>query len=79
MEVNLKDISKIIKEFMDVPYEGYVSKRYKHMPTESYLYLSIQIAKFIMSMQKMSNLHGLVRTQNMSTQKMNNLSIYSID
>ena len=42
-EVILKDISKIIKEFKDVPYEGYVSKWSKHMPTDSYFYLEIQI------------------------------------
>ena len=30
-EFSLKDISKIIKEFKDLPYEGYVGKRYKQM------------------------------------------------
>ena len=37
-EVSIKDISKIIEEFKYVPYESYVKKRYKHMPTESYFY-----------------------------------------
>ena len=34
----IKDISKIIKEFEDLPYEGYVQKRSKHVPTDSYFY-----------------------------------------
>ena len=38
-EVSIKDLSNIMKEFKDFPYEGYVKKRYKHMSTESYLCL----------------------------------------
>ena len=30
-EVSLKDLYKVIKEFKDLPYEGYVGKRYKKM------------------------------------------------
>ena len=33
--VNLKYISKIIREFENLTYEGYVQKRSKHVPTES--------------------------------------------
>ena len=32
---SLKDISKIITEFEKLPYEGYVRKRSKHVPTDS--------------------------------------------
>ena len=32
-EVSIKDISKIIENFKDVPYEGDARKRSKHMPT----------------------------------------------
>ena len=39
-EVSLKYISSIFEDFKDVPYEGYVSKRSKHMPTDSYFYLT---------------------------------------
>ena len=63
-EVNLKDIFMIIKAFTDVTYEDYARKSSTHMPTDSYLYQSRQISKFMMSRQKMSNSHGSVRTQN---------------
>ena len=48
-------------------YKGYASKRSKNMPTASYFYLEKQVEKFIMSRQNMSNLRGLIRTQNIST------------
>ena len=43
--VSMKDISKIIRESEKLPYKGYVSKRPKHEPTDSYFYLSRQIEK----------------------------------
>ena len=66
-EVSLKDLYNIIKEFKDFPYEGYVRKRYKHISTDSYLYLAIHLEIFTMR-----NLRGPIRTQNMITQKMSN-------
>ena len=48
-------------------YEGYLSKRSKHIPTDSYLYLERQLANFMMI-----NLCGLVRTKTTSTQNMSN-------
>ena len=65
-----------------MPYEGYVSKWSKHMPTDSYFYLSRHLAKFIMSTLNMSNSRGLVTTQNMITQKISNsrfCSMYKIE
>ena len=44
----MKYISKIIKKFEKLPYKGYVRKRPKHEPTDSYFFLSIQIAKCMM-------------------------------
>ena len=44
-KVSLKDISKIIMEFKDLPYEGYVGKRYKHMSTDSHFYLERKLCK----------------------------------
>ena len=41
--VSLKDIYKIIKEFKNFSYEGYVRKRSKHEPTDIYFYLSRHI------------------------------------
>ena len=57
-EVSLKNLSMINKEFKDVTYEGYVRKRSKQMPTDSYFYPAIQISKFMMN-----NLCCLVGTQ----------------
>ena len=51
-----------------MPYEGYVRKRFKQMPTDSYVYLPRQLEEFMMTI-----FHGLVISQNMSTQKMSNL------
>ena len=66
---SLKDLSKIIKEFEDLPYGGYVRKRYQHMPNGSYFYLSRQLAKCTTR----SNLCvGPVKTQMTNTQNMNN-------
>ena len=44
----MKDLSKIIKEFEKFPYKGYVRKRPKHEPTDSYFYLVIHLTKCIM-------------------------------
>ena len=66
-EVIVKDISKIIKEFKDTTNEGYMRKRSKHMPTESYFYLARYLAKCMTS-----NLCGPEIAQKMSTQKMGN-------
>ena len=65
---SLKGISKIIKEFEKFPYEGYVQKRSKHEPNDSYFYLSRHLAKCTMR----TNSHvGPVITQITNTQKMN--------
>ena len=62
-----------------MPYEGYVRKKYKHVPSEGYFYLTRQLKKFMMRAQNMSNLHRLVRAQNMSMQKISNSHAFSID
>ena len=67
--VSLKDISKILKEFEYLPYEGYVRKRSKHVSTDSYFYLARQLANFMM---KFSMHVSPVRTQMANRQKMNN-------
>ena len=64
----LKNISKIIKEFEKLPYEGYVWKRSKHEPTDSYFYLYRNLSKFMMRL----NSHvSPVITQMTNTEKMN--------
>ena len=70
-EVSIKDIYKIIMEFKDSPYEVYVSKRSKHMPTNS---LSRQLVNFMMT-----NLRGSVRTHKKSTKKIPNSQVCSTD
>ena len=67
--VSLKDLSKTIKEIEDLLYVGYVMKRYKHMPTYSYFYLSIQL---VMCMMRFNIRVGPVRTQMTNMQNMNN-------
>ena len=58
----LKSVSRIflriLRNFKYVPYEGYVMKRSKHMPTHRYFYLASQIENFMMS-----NLRGSVKTE----------------
>ena len=66
-EGSLKYLLKIIEEFKDVYYKENVRKGSKHMPTDTYLYPSRQLAKMMMI-----NFRGSVITQNMSTKKMNN-------
>ena len=44
----MKDISKIIKEFENLPYKSYVRKRAKHGSTDSYFHLAIQLANCMM-------------------------------
>ena len=42
----MKYISKINKDFERLPYKGYVRKRMKNEPTDSYFYLISDISKF---------------------------------
>ena len=53
----MKDLSKIIKDFEKLPYKGYVQKRPKHEPTDSYFYLARNIAK-CMTIADALNLHA---------------------
>ena len=46
--ISMKDPSNLIKEFEILPYKGYVHKRPKHEPTESYFYLARHLAKCMM-------------------------------
>ena len=68
-DVSLKGLSDNIKGFEDFTYEGYVWKRSKYVPTDSYSYLSRHLDKCMMRF----NMHvGPVRTQMTNMQKMNN-------
>ena len=67
--VSIKDISKIIKEFEDFTYEGYVGKSSKNVPTSSYLYISRHFSKCT---TRFNMCVGPVRTQMTNTKSMNN-------
>ena len=72
INVIIKDLSKIIKEFDDLTYEDYLWKSSKHEPTDSYFYVLRQIAKCMVRFNKRV---GSVRTQITNTQTMNNQEI----
>ena len=82
----MKDLSKNIKEFEKLPYEGYVWKRSKHEPTETYFNLERHLDKFIMRLNlyvvpvrmKMTNTSSMKNSE-MSTSKTPNLHSYSTD
>ena len=44
----MKYLSNIIKYFEKLPYNGYVRKRPKHEPTDSYFYLARHLVKCMM-------------------------------
>ena len=46
--ISEKDLLNIIREFEISPYKSYEKKRPKYEPTDSYFYLSRQLAKCIM-------------------------------
>ena len=43
----MKDLSKIIREFENLPYNSYERRRTNHEPTDSYFYLSRHLVKCI--------------------------------
>ena len=45
--VSMKNLSNIIKEFENLPYKGYVSKRTKHEPKDIYFYLARHLDKYM--------------------------------
>ena len=66
--VSIKYLSKIIKKFEKLPYNGYVRKRTKKEPTNSYFYIAIHIAKSMMRTDTLNSHIDLVRTEMDGTQ-----------
>ena len=65
----MKYISKNIKDFEKLSYKGYVWKRSKYEPPESYFYLSSQLAKCMMRADSL-NLHvDPIRSEMSGTQQ----------
>ena len=75
----MKDFSKIIKGFEKLPYKGYVQKRCKHEPTDSYFYLVSHIAQCMMTADSFNFQVDLVRTEITGMQHIPILHICSSD
>ena len=56
VNVSMRDLSKIIREFEILPYKFYYSRSPIHEPTDSYVYLAIQLVKCMMRADDL-NLH----------------------
>ena len=62
VNVSMKYLSNIIRDFEKLPYKSYERRRPKNDPTDSYFFLARQIAKCMMRADVL-NLHGYpVRT-----------------
>ena len=69
INVSMKELSKIIREFKILPYKSYESRRPKHEPTNSYFYLARQLTKCMMRADSL-NLHIYpVRTEMTATKQ----------
>ena len=62
VNVSKKHLLKIIREFEKIPDENYKSKRPKHEPTNSYVYLARQREKFMMRSDALNTNNYPVRT-----------------
>ena len=67
-DVSLRDIFEIIKEFEYFPYQFYVRKGSKNVPTDGYFYISKQLEKCMM---RFNICIGPVSTQMTNTRKIN--------
>ena len=77
--ISIKNLSKIIRDFESLPRTGYVRKRPKHEPTDSYFYPSRNLAK-IMTRDDAFNSHvDPVRTEMTGTQQIMILHVCDSD
>ena len=65
----MKDLSKIIREFEKLPYKSYEGSSPKHDPTDSYFYLSRQLAKCMMRYDALNSHVYPIRTEMIGTQQ----------
>ena len=68
VNVSMNNLSKIIREFEKLPYEGYERKRPEHELTDSYFYVAIQLAKCMMRSDDLNLDIEPVRTEMTGTQ-----------
>ena len=62
-----------------MPYKSYARKRPKHDPTDSFFYLSRQMAQFMMIFEAFNSQVGPVRTEMTVTQQIPILHICDLD
>ena len=77
--ISIKDISKIIKKLEKLPYKGYVQKRPKQEPTDSYFYLSRHIDKCTKRAHAVNYHVDPVRTKTTGTQHIPISHVCSLD
>ena len=75
----MKDLSNIIREFENLPCKSYEKRRPNHEPTDSYFYLSIQLANFLMRGDALSSKIYPVRTEMTGTKQIAILHVSSKD
>ena len=77
--VSMKDLSKTIRGFETLPYKCYGRRRPKENPTDSYFYLSRQVAKCMMRDDEI-NLHVYsIRSEMTSKKQITILHVCSAD
>ena len=75
----MKELSKIISEFDKLPYEIYKRSGTKNEPTDSYFYLSRQLAKCVMRTDYLNSHVYPVRTEMTGTKKILISHVFSTD
>ena len=79
INVSMKDLSRIIKDFKKLCYKGYVCKKPKHEPNDSNFYVARQLAKS-MTRDGVLNFHAEpVRTEMTGTHKILTLHVCDLD
>ena len=79
INVSMKDLSNIIREFETLPYKGYDKKRPKHEPTDSYFYLARHLAKCIMRTDFLNSDNDPIRNKIIGLQHILVPHFWSID
>ena len=69
----------MIKDFEKSPYKGYVQKRPKHEPTNSYFYIARQLAKCMMRYDAINSYIDPVRTKMNGTKHILISHVFSMD
>ena len=79
INVNMRDLSKIIRDFEKLPYKSYERRRPKNEPNGSYFYLSRQLVKYMMRADVPNSYIYPVRTEITATKDIPILQVCSTD